>query len=319
MRYTLLTLPLILVSLHSFAAEPSGDRAVVTSTPGLVSFWTFGEQPSAARESFGTQEKHPLKEVGKPVAREEGGPYSGYHAHFDGSQYFRIPHADLGNLDIGGKEATVSMFAVVKMDDMSRGVTIAGIWSEGKGANDDTGTRQYAMLLNMPTYGGPKNLTPHISSEGGVSRRADGTGMPWCADYAASISVVPVGQWVTLGFTYDGKFIRAYFNGVMEARQVDAAKDKRTDPYYTKEGPDGGQRGINPYYHGRGIFKYDAARDAKTKIAPADFTVGARYAVGSMLGEAIKGSLGGLAVFNRALTDAEMQKLHASANVGSLK
>lgn len=260
-----------------------------------------------------------MKEVGKPVAREEGGPYSGFHAHFDGRQYFSIPHSELGDLDIGGKDAAVSMFAVVKMDDMSRGVTIAGIWSEGKGANDDTGTRQYAMLLNMPTYGGPKNLTPHISSEGGFSRRADGTGLPWCADYAASVSAVPVGQWVTLGFTYDGKYIRAYFNGVMEARQVDPVKDKRTDPYFTKEGPGGGHRGINPYYHGRGIFKYDAARDAKTKIAPADFTVGARYAVGSMLGEAIKGSLAGLAVFNRALSDEEMRRLHASAHVDALK
>jgi hypothetical protein len=128
-----------------------------------------------------------------------------------------------------------------------------------------------------------------------------------------------MGKWVTLGFTYDGKFIRAYFNGVMEARKVDPVKDKRTDPYFAKEGPNGGHRGINPYYHGRGIFKYDAARDAKTKIAQADFTVGARYAGGSMLGEAIKGSMAGLAVFNRALSDEEMQKLHASAKISALK
>ena len=307
------------LSLPILAAEPAGDPATVVKTPGLVSFWTFGEQPGQARESTGTADKHPLVEVGQPVAREDGGPYSGYHIHFDGKQYLRIPHAELGGLDIGGKEARVSMFAVVKMDDMSRGVTIAGIWSEGKGANDDTGTRQYAMLLNMPTYGGPKNLTPHISSEGGVSRRADGTGMPWCADYAASVSAVPEHRWVTLGFTYDGQYIRAYFNGVMEARQVDPVKDRRNDPYYTKEGPNGGHRGINPYYHGRGIFKYDPARDGKTKIPPADFLVGARYAVGSMLGEAMKGSLSGLAVFDRALTDDEMQKLHASAHIGALK
>jgi len=75
-------------------------------------------------------------------------------------------------------------------------------------------------------------LTPHISSEGGVSRRADGTGLPWCADYAASVSAVPVGQWVTLGFTYDGRWIRAYFNGVLETRPVDPVKDRRTDPLF---------------------------------------------------------------------------------------
>ena len=312
---------ILILSIHTsiHGADTTGNPSEVIQIPNLVAFWTFGEQPGQAKLSTGTKEKHPLIEVGKPISREDGGPYSGHHIHFDGSQYLRIPHAELGDLDIGGKDAAVSMFAVVKMDDMSRGVTIAGIWSEGKGANDDTGTRQYAMLLNMPTYGGPKNLTPHISSEGGVSRRKDGTGMPWCADYAASVSPVPVGQWVTLGFTYDGQFIRAYFNGVLEARKIDPVKDRRTDPYFTQEGPDGGHRGINPYYHGRGIFKYNAARDAKIKIAPSDFTVGARYAVGSMLGEAIKGSLGGLAMFNRALTDQEMQKLHASANVSALK
>lgn len=319
MTFSRLIFPCLLLNSLAIAAEPVGDRAVVTNTPGLVAFWTLGEEAGKPRESTGTTDKHPMIEVGAPVAREEGGPYSGHHVHFDGKQYLRIPHAELGGLDIGGKDAQVSMFAVVRMDDMSRGVTIAGIWSEGKGANDDTGTRQYAMLLNMPTYGGPKNLTPHISSEGGVSRRADGTGMPWCADYAASVSKVPEHQWVTLGFTYDGEYIRAYFNGVMEARPVDAVKDKRNDPYYTKEGPNGGHRGINPYYHGRGIFKYDATRDGKTKIPPADFLVGARYAVGSMLGEAMKGSLGGLAVFNRALKDEEMMKLHASAGIEKLK
>jgi hypothetical protein len=76
---------------------------------------------------------------------------------------------------------------------------------------------------------------------------------------------------------------------------------------------------MNPYYHGRGIFKYDPALHAQTKIAPSDFTVGARMAVGSMTGEATIGKFGGLAVFNRALSDAEMQKLHQAADVGSIQ
>jgi hypothetical protein len=75
---------------------------------------------------------------------------------------------------------------------------------------------------------------------------------------------------------------------------------------------------MNPYYHGRGIFKYDPALYAKTKIAPSDFTVGARMAVGSMTGEATIGRFGGLAVFNRALSDAELKKLHDTADVASI-
>jgi hypothetical protein len=76
---------------------------------------------------------------------------------------------------------------------------------------------------------------------------------------------------------------------------------------------------MNPYFHGRGIFRYDPAQHALTKPGGgSDFTVGARYAVGSMLGEATRGRFGGLAVFNRALTAAEIKRLHDSANLSAL-
>lgn len=74
---------------------------------------------------------------------------------------------------------------------------------------------------------------------------------------------------------------------------------------------------MNPYYHGRGIFKLDPEKH-KDRIGGSDFTVGARYAVGSMLKEATIGKFGGLAVFDRALSDDEMMKLHKAANVEAL-
>ena len=297
----------------------AGDATEIEKMPGLVAFWTFGEKAGQQRVSQGTKEKHPLTEVSGPIARVEGGPFSGWSAELNGHQYWQIKHADLGDLDIHGKDAQVSMFAVVFIENLNKSKTIAGIWSEGKGANDDSGTRQYALLMNMPTYGGSRQLTPHVSSEGGVTRRADGSAFPWCADYAASKSEVPEEKWCTLGFTYDSRYLRAYINGVCEQRPLDAKKDKRTDPYFTSEGPEGKDRGMNPYYHGRGIFKYDAALHSKTRIAPSDFTVGSRMAVGSLTGEATKGKFGGLAVFSRALSDAEMKKLHDAADVGSIQ
>jgi len=300
-------------------AEPPGNRTVIEQTPGLVAFWTFGEPAGQPRISSAARQKHALKEVGGPIARVEGGPFSGYSAELNGKQYFKVPRAELGDLNISGQDAQVSLFAVVRIIDLAHSRTIAGVWSEGKGANDDSGTRQYALLMHMPTYGGNRQLTPHISSEGGVTRRADASAFPWCADYAASRSEVPEEEWCTLGFTYDSKYIRAYINGVMEERPLDPAKDKRNDRYFTQEGPRGNDRGMNPYYHGRGIFRYDAQLHGKTKIAPSDFTVGARYAVGNMLGEATRGRFGGLAVFNRALTDAEMKKLHEASSIEQLK
>ena len=303
------------------AAEPDAARiAVVTKTPGLVAFWTFGEKAGQPRVSTDTREKHALREIGGPIPRVDGGPFSGSSAELDGKHYFSIPYAETVDLNISGPDAQVSMFAVVRVVNLKQSRTIAGMWSEGKGAHDDTGTRQYALLMNMPTYGGPNKLTPHISSEGGVTRRADGSAFPWCADYAATARDVPEEQWCSLGFTYDGKFIRAYINGVLDARALDTVTDKRTDRYFTSEGPDGRDRGMNPYFHGRGIFRYDPATHAQSKPGGgSDFTVGARYAVGSTLGEATIGRFGGLAIFRRALSDAEMKTLHEAAHVEALK
>jgi hypothetical protein len=257
--------------------------------------------------------------VNGPIERVAGGPFSGFAAKLNGKQYFKLPYAETGELNISGADAQVSLFAVVNIVNLKQSRTIAGMWSEGKGANDDTGTRQYALLMNMPTYGGPNKLTPHISSEGGVSRRANGTAFPWCCDYAVSAQEVPTERWCSLAFTYDGKFIRAYINGKLDELKLDPAKHKRTDPYFTEEGPEGKDRGMNPYYHGRGIFGYDPAKHAQTKPGGgSDFTVGARYAVGSFLGEATIGRFGGLAVFRRAISDEEMQKLHDAAGIETL-
>ena len=314
-----LPLSLLLASSCPLAAAPTGHRAVVEKTPGLIAFWTFGEEAGQPRRSAATREEHPLTEVGAPIARVAGGPFSGYAADLNGTQYFKIPYAETGDLNLSGPTAQVSMFAAVRLVNLKQSRTIAGMWSEGKGANDDSGTRQYALLMNMPTYGGPNKLVPHISSEGGVTRRADGSAFPWCADYAVTAHEVPTDTWCTLSFTYDGLYLRAYINGVLDTLALDPVAHKRTDPYFTREGPNGGDRGMNPYYHGRGIFRFDPGKHAPSKPGGgSDFTIGARYAVGQMLGEATIGRFGGLAVFNRALSDAEMKKLHDAANVGAL-
>ncbi len=319
-----ITLPLLFIAMMT--ATPSSAQAqhadtsheVVVGMPGLVAFWTFGEEAGQPRLSVGTPNAYPLREVGDPIPRVEGGPFSGYAAQLNGRQYFRLPREELGDLDISGPDAQVSMFAVVKFDDVERSRTIAGIWTEGRGAGDDTGTRQYALLVHMPAYGGARRVVPHISAEGGVTRRHDGTALPWNADYAAPRSEIPEGEWVTIGFTYDGRYIRAFQNGVMEPRQMDPQADRRMDRYFTSEGPGGGPRGMNPYYHGRGIFRYDPQKHGQTRLPPADFTVAARQAGGSMLIDAFRGRFGALAVFDRALTDEQMKALHDAANLSAL-
>ncbi len=299
-------------------AEPTGDPDAVTATPNLVGFWTFGESAGEARLSQGTPEAHALTEANGAIPRLDEGPFSGGSAWLNGTTYFSIPYAETGELNISGPDAEVSVVAFVKLDSASK-VSVAGMWYEGGGAGDDTGSRQYALLLDMPAYGGAGQVTPHVSSEGGVTRRADGTALPWCVDYAASVSTVRTGEWVSVGFTYDSEYIKAYYNGAFEPRELDPVADNRTDRYFTEEGPGGGDRGMNPYYHGRGIFTYDPDLHAATKPqGGADFTVGARYAGGGYSSETMEGAIGGLAVFDRALTDAEMLALHAAAGLDAL-
>ncbi|MBL9122314.1 MAG: hypothetical protein JNG90_01690 [Planctomycetaceae bacterium] len=300
------------------AADPPNDATrAVLETPGLVAFWTFGEEAGQPRRSHGTRQLHPLAEVNGPIPRIAGGPYSGWAAELNGKQFFSIPYAQTGDLNICGPEAQVSLFAVVRIVDLEVSRTIAGMWSEGAGAHDDSGTRQYALLMNMPTYGGRNRLTPHISSEGGVTRRADGTRFPWCVDYAVTQREVPTERWCTLAFTYDGQYIRAYIDGVLDVRQLDPRADRRTDPYFAQGGPAGTDRGMNPYFHGRGIYCFRERDRAAKPRGGSDFVVGARYALGSTR-QATKGRFAGLAVFARALSDAEIRQLHQLADVGRL-
>ena len=57
-------------------------------TPGLVAFWTFGEEPGQPRVSSSTRQKHAvLVEFNGPIPRIEGGSFSGFSAELTGRQY----------------------------------------------------------------------------------------------------------------------------------------------------------------------------------------------------------------------------------------
>ncbi|MEM6332982.1 MAG: hypothetical protein AAF823_06550 [Planctomycetota bacterium] len=307
---------------RAIALEPAdalgvGDDFVgqVRHATGLVACWTFDEAPGTPRRAAAGVEAFELCEVGGVVPRIDGAPCGGHAVRFDAGSHLQIEHADTGALNIAGRDAALTIFAVVRIDSHElRGGTVAGMWNEGRGQGDDTGARQYALLLDMPWYGGPKRVTPHVSSEGGATRRADGSMLPWCADYAATPEPYPVGRWCTVGMTYDGTHISAYLDGLAEPWALDPAAHRRDDLYFTTEGPGGGDRGMNPYYHGRGIFGYDAAVHGVDKPGGGSpFVVGAREVRGKAGSEPLAGDLAALAVFDRALNAEEMRGLHALA------
>lgn len=276
---------------------------------GLVGFWTFGEPAGEDRVSRFTPTAHRLRETHGEVPRIAHS--SGHAAVFNqGGGYLRIPYEQTDDLNIAGPDAAFSIFAVVRLNaDDARGGTVVGMWSEGLGPGDDSGVRQYALLLDMPAYGGPKRVTPHVSSEGGATRRADGSMLPWCVDYAATAERYPLGRWCSVACTYDSNWLTAFLDGKATPRDTSPQKDFRDDPYFLSEGPDGGDRGVNPYFHGRGIYRHDCA--AKNREG-SPLVVGAREVRGKQGSEPLNGELAQLAIYNRCLSAAEMQQLHQS-------
>ena len=138
--------------------------------------------------------------------------------------------------------------------------------------NETRCKRQYCLFLDLGIWDSRDQVGGHISGVGGPTE-----GYPYCMDAAIGETRVPVQQWQCAGFTYNGTWCKAYLNGVLDARE-----------------------GRNPDYYDKGLF--DGGIDG------SDFTVGAVDRSGEM-GNWYYGLLGGLAVFNRALTSAEMEKI----------
>lgn len=138
--------------------------------------------------------------------------------------------------------------------------------------NETDKKRQYCLFLDLSIWNSGEQVCGHVSSTGGPT-----PGYPWCMTTAIGASPVAKGEWHAAAFTYDGVYARTYLDGKLDERET-----------------------YNPYPYDLGL--YDGGAEG------ADFTVGAVYRSGSM-GNYYAGLLGGLAVFNRALSDEELAGL----------
>ncbi len=139
--------------------------------------------------------------------------------------------------------------------------------------NETEKLRQYCLFLNLHMHDSADQVCGHISGVGGPT-----PGQKWCMDAAIGNDPVVYNQWSFAGFTYDSKMIRSYLNGQLDSRA-------ETNPYSYREGIfDGGSGG-------------------------SDFTVGAVHRLGEM-GNNFVGQIGFIAVFNRALTDSEIEQIY---------
>lgn len=249
---------------------------------GLVAVWDFSERPGSRRKADGAG-RFPLGETSGEIERVKEGPLSGYSAKFDGTNYLSLPHSETGALNIHGMSRGVTVIAWVKWTGEQVGF-VGGMWNEYQ----DGGKRQYGLFVSLPYYNGKDQVCGHISQTGKPTPP-----FPYSIDYSASRQVVPKNEWACVAFTYDGAYIRSYLNGKFEERDPELINHTTGFEGY----PDGITHSKNPYYFPDGIGSNGS-----------DFTVGAVLLKRGM-GNFFKGLIGGLAVFDRALTEEEMMRL----------
>ncbi|MEO0560609.1 MAG: LamG-like jellyroll fold domain-containing protein [Chloroflexota bacterium] len=186
--------------------------------------------------------------------------------------WLRVPRASIGDLDIHGRDARLTVVAHVyrmKQPETYDCETIAGVWDESRRQ------RQYCLFLDLPIWDSANQVGGHVSSHGGPT-----PGYPYCMDAAIGETPVDWQQWAVVGFTYDGEQACAYLDGKLDMR---------------------GDR--NPFAYPEGL--HDGGVDG------ADFTVGGVSRSGEP-GNFFHGVISALAVFGTALSADEMATLSAS-------
>ncbi len=251
----------------------------VKKQKGLVAFWNFADTTGKPIAGSAKDVKL-LAFVQRKFAKE--GPLSGNSIELDGQKdYWSIAHENTGKLDV--KTNAVTVIAWVAWSGKTG--FVAGKWNEYQ----DGGKRQYGLFVSLPYYNGTHQVCGHISKNGGPTPP-----FPYSIDYSASPQKVPLDEWACVAFTYDGEYIKSYFNGVLEKRETELIKN--TAGFFPDK-PDGIKQAKNPYYYPDGIGSNGS-----------DFTIGAVQLKKGM-GNFFKGKIGGVAVFDRALNEEQMRKI----------
>lgn len=247
----------------------------------LIAFWDFQGEGSlhAARGHSALL----LREMRGPIRRAPEGIFGPSSLRIEWGQWLRIPRKDIGPLDLHGR-SPLSMVAWIRPDSDRPWQFIAGVW------NEHDHLRQYALFYNgtRQSHSPSMNRTEcRLRVHGYLSQSGGHTpGHPACYSYATGRTECYPEHWHCIAFTWDLRHIRVYVNG-----QLDTNGD------------------ANPFLFDDSIFDGGSGG--------ADFTV-AQRAMALWHGypdermpacEGFSGLLGGLAVYGRALDEAELRVL----------
>ena len=283
------------LALSLLAAPPVAGAAPPlrpTDVPGLVCFWDFQSTPQGgpgADLTAAGPHGYTLTEMNGPIARVGGGPFGPAALRIERGQWLRIPRADCPALLLSGDDH-VTVVAWVKRRADVHWQYIAGVWDELNAA------RQYALFTcghrqadwrTLDRAPCERRAHGYVSDVGGAT-----PGKPFCFSYATGATELPAERWAMIAFTYDGENVRVYHDGELDANP-----------------------GANPFRWDEPIYEPPPGGPA------ADFTIAQRgvrtwpdYPEGTPGNEVgFGGDLGGVAVFRRALSPAEIRALHAGA------
>jgi hypothetical protein len=274
---------------NSVAIAGAGDRpfdpAIVTRRSGLRAFWSFQEATGEPRvSSDGLTVLYQPSDSG-PVERVGDGLFGPFAARFnvDWAAYLQADRADIPYLLFQGNDP-FTMVAWLKPHDTRKGF-IAGVWDEERRpfAGELLAGRQYAMFKGIsisPNSPPPNTVVCHISYDGQGTPPS-----PFNTDYSAGAQLVVYKPHQCAAVTWDGVSARSYLDG-----------------YFLPRPP--GPHPSNDIWRN----PYTPAHPGLFEGTDANFTVGRNHIAGGMFND-FRGVIYGLAIYDRALSDDELQSL----------
>ncbi|MHA6481973.1 LamG domain-containing protein [Paenibacillus sp. strain BS8-2] len=213
--------------------------------------------------------EYALQEMAGPVHRTEEGVLGQYSADIVHGQWFSIPRSLCPELNFHSDRSQLTVAAWVKWELQEH----RGCKAIAGMWDETRSKRQYCLFIDLKIWDSAEQVCGHVSSVGGPT-----PGYEYCMTTAIGSTPISKGEWHFIAFTYDGQYASCYLDGKLDTRA-------HWNPYLYDEG---------------GLF--DGGTDG------ADFTV-AGVDRSSEPGNFYSGLLGGLAVFDRALSGAEIAQL----------
>jgi hypothetical protein len=284
----------ILVNAHCSLAEATDETASPRPAPktldlsGLVCFWDFQEVGGQLRRSRGPHD-YPLREQFGKISRVRDGVWGPYSARIEPRQWLSIERGDCPALDVHGAGARYTILAWIKRDSERLWQYIAGVWNEAEAE------RQYALFVNGSRKTDYHTFTrtkadcqahAYMSVEGGKT-----PGNFACFSYATGATRLEQDRWYFLAATYDQHSLKVYVDG-----KLDALINCNPFVYLDKPIFDGGKDGANFTVAQRAIPEWKGYPNTPY---PDE-------------GQGFSGQIGGLAVYNTALSAEQIATIHAA-------